>query len=255
MSRVRYFGLALILLVLTSACNTATATVAIPDPAIDVPLASSRSEQTAVFAGGCFWGIEAVFEHVKGVTDASSGYAGGAANTAHYDMVSSGTTGHAESVLVKYDPSQITYGQLLKVFFSVAHDPTQLNRQGPDVGTQYRSVIFYDNAEQKRIAGAYIDQLNQAKVFDGKIVTEVVPNKAFYKAESYHQNYAAHHPNRPAEGREPPQAVPGALHQQGVRGIRTSRVGYDPAQSSCLLILLPRTLMRVDTYCVSQLLI
>ena len=184
-------------LALTLACNVATATVAIPDPAVDAPLATAKGEQTAVLAGGCFWGIEAVFEHVKGVIDVNSGYSGGSASTAHYDMVSSGTTGHAESVRIKYDPSQISYGQLLKVFFSVAHDPTQLNRQGPDTGTQYRSAIFYSNEEQKRIALAYIDQLNQAKVFESRIVTEVAANKAFYQAEDYHQNYATLHPDEP----------------------------------------------------------
>ncbi|MFY9557064.1 MAG: peptide-methionine (S)-S-oxide reductase MsrA, partial [Blastocatellia bacterium] len=134
--------LVIIQIACTLACNVATATVSIPDPLIDAPLASTKGEEVAVVAGGCFWGIEAVFEHVKGVIDVKSGYSGGAANTAHYDMVSSGNTGHAESVRIKYDPSKISYGQLLKVFFSVAHDPTQLNRQGPDTGTQYRSAIF-----------------------------------------------------------------------------------------------------------------
>src|ERR1051325_11081655 len=155
--------LAVFLVMTTAACNAANAiSVAIPDPIVDAPLASAKGEQTAVVAGGCFWGIEAVFEHVKGVIDVKSGYAGGTANTAHYDMVSSGRTGHAESVRIKYDPSQISYGKLLKVFFSVAHDPTQLNRQGPDSGTQYRSAIFCSDEEQKRIAQAYIDQLNEA---------------------------------------------------------------------------------------------
>src|SRR5262249_33910852 len=151
----------------------------------------------AVLAGGCFWGIEAVFEHVKGVKHAESGYSGGAAEAAQYETVSGGGTGHAESVRVTYDPSQITYGQLLKVFFAVAHDPTQLNGQGPDIGTQYRSAIFYANEEQKRIAESYIAQLNQAKVFADKIVTQVVPLKSFNEAESYHQNYLANHPNDP----------------------------------------------------------
>lgn len=197
MSRFSSHGFAFLALALTLACNVATATVAIPDPDLDAPLAAAKSEQTAVLAGGCFWGIEAVFEHVKGVIDVKSGYAGGPANTAHYDVVSSGTTRHAESVQIKYDPSQISYGQLLKVFFSVAHDPTQLNRQGPDTGPQYRSAIFYSNEEQKEIAASYITQLNKAKVFEGKIVTEVSLNKAFYQAEDYHQNYAAHHPDEP----------------------------------------------------------
>src|SRR5689334_5171093 len=173
------------------ACGSATATaVGIPDPAVDAPLAAAKGEQTAVFAGGCFWGIQAVFQHVKGVKRATSGYSGGEAQTAHYELVSEGDTGHAESVQVVYDPSQISYGQLLKVFFAVAHDPTELNRQGPDTGTQYRSAIFYANDEQKRIATAYIEQLNQAKAFDRAIVTQVVAFNAFYRAEDYHQDYA-----------------------------------------------------------------
>jgi len=190
--------LALVLpMLLVMACATASATVSIPDPAVDAPLATTRGEQTAVVAGGCFWGIQAVFQHVKGVIEATSGYCGGSAGTAHYEIVSSGQTGHAESVRIKYDPSQISYGQLLKVFFSVAHDPTQLNRQGPDTGTQYRSAIFFSNDEQKRIAEAYIDQLNKAKVFSRGIVTQVAACKAFYEAEGYHQNYATLHPNEP----------------------------------------------------------
>jgi peptide-methionine (S)-S-oxide reductase len=150
-----------------------------------------------VIAGGCFWGVQAVFQHVKGVISATSGYSGGDAKTAEYEVVSTGGTGHAESVQVVYDPSQITYGQLLKIFFSVAHDPTELNRQGPDTGTQYRSSIFYNSEEQKKIAEAYIAQLDQAKVFPSAIVTKVVPLKAFYPAEAYHQDYAIHHPNHP----------------------------------------------------------
>lgn len=181
-----------------NACSRANASaVAIPNPKIDAPLATHQGKQTAVFAGGCFWGIEAVFDHVKGVTKAESGYAGGSANTAQYYTVASGSTGHAESVRVEYDPSQITYGQLLKVFFAVAHDPTELNRQGPDVGTQYRSAVFYVDDEQKRIAQSYIKQLDEAKVFSGKITTQVVPLKAFYEAEGYHQNYLVNHPNEP----------------------------------------------------------
>ena len=169
----------------------------IPNPAIDAPLAKVKGEQTAVLAGGCFWGIEAVYEHVKGVTRVESGYAGGSDETARYGTVSSGETGHAESVQITYDPSQVTYGQLLKVFFAVAHDPTQLNRQGPDTGTQYRSAIFYANDEQKRIAESYIAQLDQAKIFPHKIVTQVTPLKKFYEAEAYHQDYLANHPNEP----------------------------------------------------------
>lgn len=168
-----------------------------PAAVLDSSIAASKGEQTAVFAGGCFWGIQAVFQHVKGVTKATSGYSGGSANTAEYETVSTGSTGHAESVKVTYDPSQVTYGQLLRVFFSVAHDPTELNRQGPDTGTQYRSVIFYNGDEQKKIAEAYITQLNQAKIFPKPIVTQVVPLKAFYAAEAYHQNYATMHPDSP----------------------------------------------------------
>jgi len=171
--------------------------VAIPDPKLDSPLAQKKGEQKAVLAGGCFWGVEAVFDRVKGVSKAESGYAGGTADTAQYYTVSSGATGHAESVRITFDPSQITYGQLLKVFFAVAHDPTELNRQGPDVGTQYRSAIFYVNDEQKRIAESYIEQLNQAKVFGDKIVTQVASLQAFYLAEEYHQNYLVNHPTEP----------------------------------------------------------
>ncbi len=169
----------------------------LPSPAVDAPMATTKAEQTAVVAGGCFWGIQAVFQHVKGVIGATSGYAGGSAKTAEYELVSTGETGHAESVKITYDPSKITYGQLLRVFFSVAHDPTELNRQGPDEGTQYRSSIFYGTDDQKRIAEAYITQLEKAKVFQRPIVTQVVPLKGFYPAEAYHQDYAAHHPNNP----------------------------------------------------------
>jgi len=169
----------------------------LPAPAVDAPLVSTSSQQTAVIAGGCFWGIQAVFQHTRGVIRATSGYSGGAANTAEYELVSTGETGHAESVQIEYDPSKITYGQLLRVFFSVAHDPTQLNRQGPDEGTQYRSSIFYSTDEQKRIAEGYIAQLDKAKVFERPIVTKVVPLKAFYPAEAHHQDYAALHPNNP----------------------------------------------------------
>jgi len=197
MSRIGFRVLAIFPIVITLACNVATATVSIPDPVLDARLAATSGQQTMVVAGGCFWGIQAVFEHVKGVVDVKAGYSGGTAETAHYEIVSSGDTGHAESVRIIYDPSKITYGQLLKVFFSVAHNPTQVNRQGPDVGTQYRSAIFYSSDEQKRIAEAYIDQLNKAKVFDRRIATEVVALKAFYEAEGYHQDYAVHHPNEP----------------------------------------------------------
>jgi len=192
------FLLLMILLVGTVACTAGNAAaVAVPGPAVDASKAPNSSQQTAVVAGGCFWGIQAVFQHVKSVISATSGYSGGEAKTAEYEVVSTGETGHAESVKITYDPSQITYGELLRVFFSVAHDPTQLNRQGPDEGTQYRSVIFYGNDEQKKIAEAYIAQLNQSKVFPGAIVTQVVPVKAFYPAEAYHQDYATRHPDQP----------------------------------------------------------
>ena len=169
----------------------------LPPTAADMQSTTARGSQTPVFAGGCFWGVEAVFRHVKGVSSAVSGYAGGVAKTASYDLVSSGGTGHAESVQVTYDPAQVSYGQLLTVFFSVAHDPTQLNRQGPDHGTQYRSALFVTSEDQGRVARAYIAQLDQAKAFSSRIVTEVVPLTAFYSAEPYHQNYAALHPTQP----------------------------------------------------------
>jgi len=168
-----------------------------PMPALDSPPATASAKQTAVFAGGCFWGVQSVFQRVKGVVATTAGYSGGTAATATYDQVSRETTGHAESVKVVFDPSRITYGQLLRVFFSVVHDPTELNRQGPDVGTSYRSVIFYSNEEQKRIASAYIAQLNGLKIFRKPIVTEVTPLKAFYDAESYHQDYALNNPDNP----------------------------------------------------------
>lgn len=176
---------------------TAQAAPKIPPATTDAPLAAKPGEQKAVFAGGCFWGTQAVFERIKGVQKTTVGYAGGSASTATYDQVTTETTGHAESVEVVYDPSRVTYGQLLRVFFSVAHDPTQLNRQGPDVGTSYRSAIFYSNDEQKHIATAYIAQLNAAKVFPKPIVTEVTPLKGFYRAEDYHQDYALKNPDNP----------------------------------------------------------
>lgn len=176
--------------------NAATKTP-IPAAKVDLSLASTPGQQTAVFAGGCFWGTQAVFERVKGVIHTTAGYAGGSAATATYDQVTTETTGHAESVEVVYDPSNITYGQLLRIFFSVAHDPTQFNRQGPDVGTSYRSAIFYVGDDQRRIASAYIAQLDEAKVFPGRIVTEVTPLNGFYRAEDYHQDYALHNPQNP----------------------------------------------------------
>ena len=169
----------------------------IPGPGLDEPLASKPGTETMVLAGGCFWGVQAVFESVRGVTSATSGYAGGAKQTADYETVSTGRTGHAESVRVVFDPSRVSYGQLLKIFFSVVHDPTQLNQQGPDVGTQYRSAIFYADAMQQKIAKAYIEQLDAAKVFRSKIVTEVTPLTKFYDAEKYHQDYFFTHPNQP----------------------------------------------------------
>lgn len=182
-----------------TACSGYTATAHPPVPAakVDSPLASTPGKQKAVFAGGCFWGTQAVFERVKGVIATTTGYAGGTAATANYQDVSSERTGHAESVEVVYDPSKITYGTLLRIFFSVAHDPTQFNRQGPDVGTSYRSAIFYENDEQKHIAQTYIAQLDDAHVFPKKIATEVTPLKAFYRAEDYHQDYALHNPDNP----------------------------------------------------------
>jgi len=170
--------------------------ITIPAPAVDQSASPARSE-VAVVAGGCFWGIQGVFQHVTGVKNAVSGYAGGSAGTAQYHTVGTGSTGHAESVQITFDPSQISSGEILHIFFSVAHDPTQLNRQGPDTGTQYRTAIFPQNGEQAKIAEAYIDQLNAAKVFRRKIATTIEPGKAFYPAEGYHQNYLTLHPNQP----------------------------------------------------------
>lgn len=169
----------------------------LPNPAHDQPLTATAGRQTAVFSGGCFWGVQLVFQHVKGVVSATSGYAGGTASTAQYETVSSGTTGHAESVQVIYDPAKVSYGQLLKIFFAVVHDPTELNRQGPDTGTQYRSEIFTTNAEQQTIARDYIAQLDAAHSYPQKIVTRVETLPAFYPAEGYHQNFATLHPYQP----------------------------------------------------------
>ena len=192
--------LAALLMLAVSACQPGSATAgttALPAPQLDAPKAEARGDQVAVLAGGCFWGIEAVFEHVKGVHKVVAGYSGGAADTAHYDEVSDGNTGHAESVSVQFDPAKVSYGQLLQVFFSVALNPTELNRQGPDSGTQYRSAIFYGSDEQKKIATDYIVQLTAAKSFPAPIVTQVVPLKAFYPAEAYHQHYFSEHPDNP----------------------------------------------------------
>jgi peptide-methionine (S)-S-oxide reductase len=168
-----------------------------PKPAVDAPLSSAKTTETAVVAGGCFWGIQGVFQHLKGVVSTTSGYSGGAANTAHFEDVSTGATGHAESVEIVFDTSQISYGQILMIYFSVAHNPTELNYQGPDHGTQYRSSIFYSDGQQKKIADAYIAQLDSAKVYSQPIVTQVVPLQAFYQAESYHQDYLKHHSYEP----------------------------------------------------------
>ncbi len=172
-------------------------TTPIPAPTLDEPLAPHSAHETAVFAGGCFWGTQSVFQRVKGVTATEAGYAGGSAATATYDQVTTETTGHAESVQIVYDPSKITYGTLLRIFFSVAHDPTQLNRQGPDVGTSYRSAIFFTSPEQQEIAAAYIRQLDAEHIFPSNIVTELTPLKGFYKAEDYHQDYATKNPDNP----------------------------------------------------------
>jgi peptide-methionine (S)-S-oxide reductase len=190
-------GLMAVLLVAFGLTRVArTEGVTVPSPAVDAALAAPGSaNKVAVLSGGCFWGVQAVYQHVRGVKKAVSGYAGGAANTAHYEMVGSGGTGHAESVQIFYDPSVVTYGQLLRVFFSVAHDPTTLNRQGPDDGPQYRSAIFFQDAEQEKIARAYIAQLDQAHVFRRPIVTAVTKLPAFYEAEDYHQDYATLHPD------------------------------------------------------------
>jgi peptide-methionine (S)-S-oxide reductase len=169
--------------------------VIIPAPTVDAK--SADGIQTAVLAGGCFWGVQGVFQHTAGVVSAVSGYAGGSKATADYNTVSTGTTGHAESVEVKYDPTQVSYGKILQIFFSVVHDPTQLNRQGPDTGTQYRSAIFVTNDDQKKVADAYIAQLNAAKVYKKPIVTKVGALDAFYPAEGYHQDYLTLHPNQP----------------------------------------------------------
>jgi len=167
-----------------------------PGPAVDENRSEKKTE-TVVLAGGCFWGVEAVFDDVKGVSEAVAGYAGGSKANAQYEIVSTGTTGHAESVQVTFDPSQVSFGQLLEIYFSIAHDPTELNRQGPDEGTQYRSQIFYTTEEQKHIAEAYIQQLTAARVFRSPIVTKLAPLQAFYRAEEHHQHYVARNPHQP----------------------------------------------------------
>jgi peptide-methionine (S)-S-oxide reductase len=189
---MRTFHVGLVIIALTSG----VAYGALPDYAGSQPKLTASAAATAVFAGGCFWGVDAVFKHVKGVSNVVSGYAGGNAATAKYLIVGTGMTGHAESVEITYDPARISYAELLKIFFSVAHDPTQLNRQGPDAGPQYRSAIFYADDRQKEIAQRYIEQLNQAKVYPKPIVTQVTALEKFYPAEDYHQNYLALHPNQ-----------------------------------------------------------
>jgi len=188
--------LALLLLASRLTSGAPRTDVSVAAPTVGAELATAAAEDTAVFAGGCFWGVEAVFDHVKGVKQAISGYAGGQLANPTYEQVSTGDTGHAESVEVIYDPAQVSYGKLLQIFFSVAHDPTQLNRQGPDHGTQYRSAIFYRNAQQQRVAESYIKQLTDAKTFSRPIVTQVAKLNGFYEAEDYHQNYLENHPNQ-----------------------------------------------------------
>lgn len=194
---MRYFSILILAMLLNSPAWAEGQLVTLPAPAVDAPLAVKPAQQTAVFAGGCFWGVELVFQHVKGVVSATSGYAGGTADSARYDAVSRGSTGHAEAVQVVYDPSKVSYGQLLKIFFAVAHDPTQLDRQGPDTGPQYRSAIFTTDAEQQRIAQAYIRQLEAARVYPKRIVTRLGTLPAFYPAEDYHQDFATRNPRHP----------------------------------------------------------
>jgi peptide-methionine (S)-S-oxide reductase len=195
MPRVPRAGVLVAAALLAACVTTIGQSAALPMPSTDEPLAATKTMRAAVVSGGCFWGIQLVFEHVKGVSRVLEGYAGGAASTAQYDTVSTGRTGHAESVEITYDASVVTYGQLLRVFFGVAHDPTQLNRQGPDEGTQYRSAIFFQDADQQRIARAYVAQLTQARAFNAPIVTAIVQLPAFYRAEDYHQGYADEHPD------------------------------------------------------------
>jgi peptide-methionine (S)-S-oxide reductase len=202
---LRFFGGKLIVLAMVTvgalawiaSSSAAEKAVKLPPPAFDTPMAAGQGRPTAVFAGGCFWGVQGVFQHTRGVLNAVSGYAGGKKDTARYEMVGSGSTGHAESVQVTYDPQQISYGKLLQIYFSVIHDPTQLNRQGPDSGTQYRSEIFYTDANQKQVAERYIAQLEAAHAFPRKIVTQLAPLEGFYPAEAYHQDYATLHPDSP----------------------------------------------------------
>ncbi|HEY7289730.1 MAG TPA: peptide-methionine (S)-S-oxide reductase MsrA [Vicinamibacterales bacterium] len=196
-TRILFASVAIVSAVAVGAFRGGPAPSAFPEPAIDNPVVPGAAPESAVLAGGCFWGVQAVFQHVKGVVNATSGYAGGSEKNARYDIVSRGSSGHAESVRVVYDASQVSFGQLLRIFFAVAHDPTELNRQGPDEGTQYRSVIFYSGQRQREIADAYVEQLTGAKVYRHRIVTQIVPLEAFYPAEEYHQNYYTRHPYEP----------------------------------------------------------
>jgi peptide-methionine (S)-S-oxide reductase len=189
--------LALAIAALSGPRSSAEEARVIPAPALDEPAGSTAGTEVAVLAGGCFWGVQGVFQHVNGVIEAVSGYAGGAHDTAQYQLVSAGSTGHAESVRIAFDPQRVSYGHILQIFFSVAHDPTELNRQGPDTGTQYRSAIFPTDAQQAKVAKVYIAQLEAAHVFPAPIVTRIEPGHAFYPAESYHQNYLTLHPNQP----------------------------------------------------------
>jgi peptide-methionine (S)-S-oxide reductase len=195
--RLLFAGCALIVTSLIVTRSAASKSAPFPDPAMDNPLASAPAERSVVVAGGCFWGVQAVFQHVKGVASATSGYSGGSVKNPSYEAVCTGRTGHAESVRVVYDASVVSLGQILKAFFSVAHDPTEVNRQGPDTGTQYRSAVFYADAAEQRIVRAYIDQLDAAKVFRRPIATQVVPLAEFFQAEAYHQDYATRHPDEP----------------------------------------------------------
>ena len=203
-SKLAIFGIVSLVFagLLAVGCSVSTTSAESEAPVVPVaaeptPASQQKGLQTAVFAGGCFWGVEAVFEHVTGVKDAVSGYSGGDLKSPSYDQVSDGDTGHAESVKVTYDPSVVSYEQLLQVFFTVAHDPTELNRQGPDTGTQYRSAIFYTDEAQQKAAQAYIEKLTNEKIYSKPIVTEISPLKAFYQAEAYHQDYLKHHPTQP----------------------------------------------------------
>ena len=197
MKRSLLAGCAVLATLFALTTGTASKSAPFPDPTVDDALAAESAQRSVVVAGGCFWGVQAVFQHVKGVVSATSGYSGGTVKNPSYEAVCTGRTGHAESVQVVYDPSKVTLGQILKTFFSVAHDPTEMNRQGPDTGAQYRSAVFYADEGQQRITRAYIEQLNQAKIFRRPIATQVVALEQFYQAEAYHQDYAAKHPYEP----------------------------------------------------------